>query len=50
MIGSDDGLAPNKRQAIICTDNGCAYWRTYESLGLDVLKNQQRFRQWLYKR
>ena len=33
-IGSDKGLAPNRRQAIIWTDDWLVYLRTYASLGL----------------
>ena len=37
-IGSDNGLAPNRRQAIIWP-NGCPlYWPIYASLGLKVLR------------
>ena len=35
--GSDNGLAPNRRQAIIWTSNGLGYWRIYVSLGLNDL-------------
>ena len=37
IIGSDNGLAPTRRQAIIWTKDGLAYWRIYESLGLNEL-------------
>ena len=36
-IGSDNGLAPNRRQAIIWTNVGMLYWRIYASLGLNEL-------------
>ena len=36
-IGSDNGLAPNRRQAIIWTNVGTFYWRIYASLGLNEL-------------
>ena len=31
-IGSDNGLAPNRRQAIIWTNNGIVYWPIYARL------------------
>ena len=34
---SDNGFAPNRRQAIISTNGGQIYWRTYSSLGLHDL-------------
>ena len=37
-IGSDNRLAPNRRQAIIGSNDGLFYWRIYASLGLDELK------------
>ena len=36
-IGSDNGLVPNRQQAIIWTNDGPVYWYVYESLGLDEL-------------
>ena len=36
-IGSDNGLAPNRRQAIIWTNDGPGYWRLYASLDLNEL-------------
>ena len=36
-IGSDNGLAPNRWQAIIWSDDGLCYWRTNASPGLDKL-------------
>ena len=36
-IGSDNGLAPSRRQAIIWTNGGIVYWRIYASLGLNEL-------------
>ena len=35
IIGSDNGLAPNKRQAIIWTNYGLVSWRKYASRGLN---------------
>ena len=40
-IGSDDGLAPVRRQAIIWTNDGLVYWRVYASLGLNELKTTE---------
>ena len=37
IIGTDNGLAPNRRQAIIWTIDGIVYWRIYVSPGLNVL-------------
>ena len=35
MVGSDNGLASNRRQAIICTSrDSLAYWGIYASLGI----------------
>ena len=36
-IGSDNGLAPARRQAIIWTNDDQAYWRIYGSLALNDL-------------
>ena len=36
-IGSDNGLAPNRRQAIIWTNDDPVKWRIYASLGLNEL-------------
>ena len=36
-IGSDNGLAPNRRQAIIWTNDGLIYWHIYASLSLNEL-------------
>ena len=36
-IGSDKGMAANRRQAIIWTNDGLVYWRIYASLGLNEL-------------
>ena len=36
-IGSENGLAPSKRQAIIWAKVGLAYWRIYASLSLNEL-------------
>ena len=38
-IGSDNCLAPNRRQAIIWTNDGLGYWRIYASLSFDELTN-----------
>ena len=37
-IGSDNGLSPNRRQAIILTNDGLSFWRIYASLGLNELR------------
>ena len=37
IIGSDNGLAPNWRQAINWTNDGVVYCRMYASLGLNEL-------------
>ena len=37
IIGSDKGLAPKRRQAIIWTNDCPVYWRIYASLGLNEL-------------
>ena len=42
-IGSDNGLAPNRRQAIIWTDVGMLYGRIYASPGLNELMFGDRF-------
>ena len=34
-IGSDNGLAPPRRQAFIWTNYGLVYWRIYASIGSD---------------
>ena len=36
-LGSDNGLAPNRRQAIIWTNGDLVCWRIYVSIGLDAL-------------
>ena len=36
-IGSNNGLVPNRRQAIIWTNDSLFYWRIYASLGLNEL-------------
>ena len=36
-IGSDNGLAPSRRQAIIWTNDGRLYYNTFTSVGLGVL-------------
>ena len=35
IIGLDNGLAPNRRQAIIWINDDLVYWRIYASLGLN---------------
>ena len=35
IIGSDNGSAPNRRQAIIWTNGGLVNWRIYASLSLN---------------
>ena len=48
--GSDNGLVPIRRQAIIWTNYGLVYWRIYASLGLNELKtirSQIWYRKWL---
>ena len=37
-IGSDNGSAPTRPQAISWTNGGIVYWRIYASLGLNELK------------
>ena len=37
IIGSDNGLATNRRHAIICTIDGIIYGRIYASLNLNEL-------------
>ena len=39
-IGSDNGLAPKKEQAIIWDNDGLLCWRMIASLGLDELKKK----------
>ena len=51
-IGSDNGLVPTRRQAIIWTKDGIVYWRIYASHGLDeltllMLKPEDRSIPWL---
>ena len=36
-IGSDNGLAPTRRQAIMWANDDMVYWRIYASLGLNEL-------------
>ena len=38
-IGSDNGLVPNRWQAIFWTNGGLVYWCIYASLGLNELIN-----------
>ena len=38
-IGSDNGLEPNRPQAIIWTNDGLVYWGIYASLGLNEWQN-----------
>ena len=42
IIGSGNGLALNRRQAVIWTNDGLVYWRIYESLGPNGLKDDFR--------
>ena len=37
IIGSDNGLAPSRRQAIIWTNDGLIYWHKYASVSLNEL-------------
>ena len=37
IIGSDDGLTPCRRQAIIWTNDGLGWWHICASLGLNEL-------------
>ena len=39
-ISSDNGLAPNRRQAIIWTNDGIGYWCIYASLSLNELRRE----------
>ena len=39
IIGLDNGLAPNRRQAIIWTNDGLVNWCIYVSLGLNELSS-----------
>ena len=41
-IGSDNGLAPGRRQAIIWTNGGSVYWHIYAPLGLNELTDVQK--------
>ena len=43
IIGSDNGLAPNRRQAIIWTNEGPVYWRMYASLDHNLLRGWVEF-------
>ena len=38
IIGSDNGMAPTRRQAIIWTNDGLGCWRIYASLSLSELR------------
>ena len=40
-IGSDNGLAPNRRQAIIWSNVGMVHWRIYVSLSLNELRSRE---------
>ena len=44
-IGSDNGLVPNRRQAIIWSNVGMFYWPIYASLGLNELNNMVSMRE-----
>ena len=37
-IGFDNGMAPNKRQAIVWTNAGSIHWCIYAALGRDELR------------
>ena len=37
ILGSDNGLAPNRRQAVIWTNDDLVHWRIHASLGLNEL-------------
>ena len=39
-IGPDNGLAPNRRQTIICSNDGLGDWRIYASLGRNELNHR----------
>ena len=41
VIGSDNALAPYRRQAIIWTNDGLVYWCIYASLNLNELRPEQ---------
>ena len=41
IIGSDNGLVPDRQQTIIWTNNGLDYWRIYASFGLNELTWQR---------
>ena len=45
-IGSDNGLAPNRWQAIIWINGYLVYWRIYASLSLNELKCTYCFEIW----
>ena len=40
-IGSDNGLAPNRRQAIIWTNYGLGYWRIYAPFALNEFRTRR---------
>ena len=42
IIGSSNGLAPNRRQAITWTNDGPVHWRIYAVLGGDELNTLYR--------
>ena len=46
-VGSDIGLALNRRQAIIWTKGGLVYWCIYASLSLNELIIRQHYSKWL---
>ena len=46
VLGSDNGLAPNRRQAIIWTNDGVVWWRIYAFIGLNELDNWVIFQMW----
>ena len=46
-MGLDNGLAPNKRQAIVWANAAPIHWRIYAALGGDVLRHKAR--EWLIR-
>ena len=48
-IGLDNGLAPNKRQAIILINADLIHWRIYVALGGDELKDTVFIWSWKFK-
>ena len=48
-IGSDNGLAANRRQVIICNNGDLVWWRIYESRGFDELTHCKSFHIYIIK-